>query len=207
MLAVLVLPLGAARRAVAAGPAATDVERARAHFEAGSGLYQLGRYDEAIREFSAGYALSHRPQFTLNIAQCYRMLGRYQDARDMIRRFLDEAPADAPERPSAVALLAETEAKLRESGTPPPAASAAAPPAAAPPAAAPPAAAAPAPVLVAKAPSPPPPEHRSHRAAYIALGVTGAVLVVGAAIALGVVLGAPAETVPTTPLGTVKLGR
>jgi len=202
MLAVLVLPLGAARRAVAAGPAATDVERARAHFEAGSGLYQLGRYDEAIREFSAGYALSHRPQFTLNIAQCYRMLGRYQDARDMIRRFLDEAPADAPERPSAVALLAETEAKLRESGTPPPA-----PPAEAPPAAAPPAAAAPAPVLVAKAPSPPAPEQHSHRAAYIALGVTGAVLVVGAAIALGVVLGAPAETVPATPLGTIKLGR
>ena len=202
MLAVLVLPLGAARRAVAAGPAATDVERARAHFEAGSGLYQLGRYDEAIREFSAGYALSHRPQFTLNIAQCYRMLGRYQDARDMIRRFLDEAPADAPERPSAVALLAETEAKLRESGTPPPA-----PPAEAPPAAAPPAAAAPAPVLVAKAPSPPAPEQHSHRAAYIALGVTGTVLVVGAAVVLGVVLGAPSETVPTTPLGTVKLGR
>jgi len=206
MLAVLVLPLGAARRAVAAGPAATDVERARAHFEAGSGLYQLGRYDEAIREFSAGYALSHRPQFTLNIAQCYRMLGRYQDARDMIRRFLDEAPADAPERPSAAALLAETEAKLRESGTPPPAPPAEAPPAEAPPAAAPPAAAPPAPVLVAKAP-PPAPEHRSHRAAYIALGVTGAVLVVGAAVVLGVVLGAPSETVPTTPLGTVKLGR
>src|SRR5689334_10519236 len=95
---------------------ADDLQRARAHYEAGSGLYQLGRYDEAIREFSAGYALSHRPQFALNLAQCYRKLGRLEDARDMIRRFLDEAPPNASERGEAEKLLAETEEAIRARG-------------------------------------------------------------------------------------------
>src|SRR5690242_19079065 len=44
----LVFLLLLASIAHAAEPAATEVQRARAHFEAGSGLYQLGRYDEAI---------------------------------------------------------------------------------------------------------------------------------------------------------------
>jgi tetratricopeptide (TPR) repeat protein len=178
---------------------ATDLERAKAHYEAGSGLYQLGRYDEAMREFSAGYALSHRPQFALNIAQCYRMLGRYEEARDMIRRFLDEAPADAPERPSATRLLAETEEQIRLRGAPPP------PPVLEPP----PAASAPAPPPVAVSPPPPAPAappRQSHRAAYIALGVTGAVLVVGAAVAIGLVVALPTETVPSTGLGAVRFG-
>jgi tetratricopeptide (TPR) repeat protein len=181
----------------AAAPAATDLERAKAHYEAGSGLYQLGRYDEAMHEFSAGYALSHRPQFALNIAQCYRMLGRYEEARDMIRRFLDEAPADAPERPSATRLLAETEAQIRAQGTATP------PPVLEPP----PAATKPPPPIAVTAPAatkPPPPPRRSHRAAYIALGVTGAVLVVGAAVAIGLVVAFPTETVPSTSLGSVR---
>ena len=200
----LLLSLGAR----AAEPSAVDVQRARAHYEAGSGLYQLGRYDEAIREFSAGYALSHRPQFALNIAQCYRMLGRYEDARDMIRRFLDEAPRDAPERPNATALLAETEQQIRQHSaaaagpapgpaaqTPAPAAATVMPPAT--------------PAATARDAPPPArtPERRSHRGAFIALGVIGGVLVVGGAVTLAVLLSSPGESTPTTALGTVRFGR
>jgi hypothetical protein len=47
---------------------------------------------------------------------------------------------------------------------------------------------------------------RSHRAAWIAVGVTGAVLVVGAAITLGVVFGSGGERVPATGLGPVRFG-
>lgn len=176
----------------AAEPGATELQRARAHFEAGSGLYQLGRYDEATREFSAGYALSHRPQFALNIGQCYRMLGRYEDARDMIRRFLDEAPADAPERASATALLGEVEQQIRRAAAErrPPATARVEPAA---------------PALTTTAP-PPAETRRSHRGVWIALGVTGAVLV-GAALTIGLVAAFPTETVPATGLGTVRFGR
>jgi tetratricopeptide (TPR) repeat protein len=191
-LLMMLAPLAAG----AVEPGANDLQRARAHFEAGSGLYQLGRYEEATREFSAGYALSHRPQFALNIGQCYRMLGRYEDARDMIRRFLAEAPADAPERASATKLLNEVEQQIRrqaDATTSAPAATSAPP------------AATSAPALTASGPAASPP-HRSRRGLWIALGVTGAVLVVGAALTIGLVAAFPTETVPSTGLGTVRFG-
>lgn len=83
--------------------------RARAHYEVGLGMYHLGNYQDAIREFSAGYDLSPRPEFLINLGQAYRKLGKLVEARDMFRRYLDATPATAPDRKQVEQLLAEVE--------------------------------------------------------------------------------------------------
>src|SRR4051794_39314445 len=73
--------------------------RARSHFEAGRALYNLQQYTDAIREFSAGYQLVNKPQFLVNLAQCYDRLasgtsdlaGRrdaLEHARDLYNKYL-----------------------------------------------------------------------------------------------------------------------
>jgi tetratricopeptide (TPR) repeat protein len=107
---VAVVAWAAAAQAQIADP----VVRARTHFEAGRALYQLGDYTQALREFAAGYQLAPRPQFLLNLGQCYRKLDELGQARDMYRRYLHDAPATDPERPQARQILAEIEEQLGE---------------------------------------------------------------------------------------------
>ena len=100
------------------------VARARTHFEAGRALYQLGNYNEALREFAAGYQLAARPQFLLNLGQCYRKLDDLQNARAMYQRYLHDAPATDPERPQAQQILAEIDKQIADkqaAAAPPPA--------------------------------------------------------------------------------------
>lgn len=75
-----------------------EVARAKTHFQAGKTHYELGRYSEAIREFAAGYALSPRPEFLINLGQAYRASGDRASALDMYERYLEKAPANAKAR-------------------------------------------------------------------------------------------------------------
>ncbi|HEX8953349.1 MAG TPA: tetratricopeptide repeat protein, partial [Polyangia bacterium] len=93
---------------------ADDVARARTHFEAGRALYQLGNYNEALREFAAGYQLAPRPQFLLNLGQCYRKLDDLANARAMYQRYLHDAPASDPERPQAQQIRAEIDRQIAD---------------------------------------------------------------------------------------------
>jgi tetratricopeptide (TPR) repeat protein len=88
------------------------VTRARTHFEAGSALYRVGNYNDALREFQLGYQLAPRPRFLLNIGQCHRKLDDLPQARAALQRFLDEAPADAAERGQVKELLADVEREI-----------------------------------------------------------------------------------------------
>ena len=117
VMAVALLVAGATARA------GDDREaRARAHYEVGLGMYHLGNYGDAVREFTAGYELSPRPEFLINLGQAYRKLHQLDRARDMFQRYLARAPADAPDRAQVRALLAEVEAERAapSSSTPPP---------------------------------------------------------------------------------------
>jgi tetratricopeptide (TPR) repeat protein len=98
--------------AAGAAPSADDLARGRTHFEAGQAMYQLGRYAEAAREFSASYALTQKTALILNIGSCYRKLGDLTAAREVFSKFLSEAPAQDPYRPQVVRLLAEIDADL-----------------------------------------------------------------------------------------------
>ena len=104
------------------------IARARTHFEAGRALYQLGNYNEALREFAAGYQLAPRPQFLLNLGQCYRKLDDLQQAREMYQRYLHDAPASDPERPQAQQILAEIDRQIADREAAAAAAAAPAPP-------------------------------------------------------------------------------
>jgi tetratricopeptide (TPR) repeat protein len=91
------------------------ISRARTHFEAGRALYNLGNYTDAIREFSAGYQLAPRPQFLVNLGQCYRKLGGLENltkARDLYRKFLDEASPGDPDREQVKSVLTDLEQEI-----------------------------------------------------------------------------------------------
>src|SRR5690348_12815690 len=103
-LALAVCALVASTRADAE---ADRLARAKGYYEAGEGLFKLGRYGEAIREFSAGYALMPEPRFLINIGQSYRELGDRRHAAEMYQRFLDAAPRNDPLRPQVERLFAE----------------------------------------------------------------------------------------------------
>lgn len=202
-LAVVALLAGAAR----AQTADDTLSRARAHFEAGRALYQLGNYTEAVREFSAGYQLVPRPQFLLNLGQCYRKLDDLPKARDMYRRYLHEAAANDPERPQAQQILDEIERRLAapKPAPPPPAAPAPAPtvapsPAAPAPAPAPAASSAHSPAAMVVASAPPPEKKPFIKRNWWIIPV-GAV-VVGVGVGLGVYYG----TRPADPCSGANLG-
>ena len=100
--------------AAAHAQADDDIARARTHFEAGRALYQLGNYNEALREFAAGHQLAPRPQFLLNLGQCYRKLDDLGKAREMYQRYLHDAPSSDPERPQAQQILAEIDRQIAD---------------------------------------------------------------------------------------------
>src|SRR5438132_61650 len=84
------------------------VRRARAHFEVGLGMYNLGNYREALKEFAAGYQLTHKPKFLVNMGQAYRRLNELDSARGMYNRYLAEAAPNDPDRAQVLRLLTET---------------------------------------------------------------------------------------------------
>jgi tetratricopeptide (TPR) repeat protein len=163
LLAVLSLLLAASVRAEE-----NDAEaRARAHYEVGLGMYHLGNYGQAIREFTAGYELSPRPEFLINLGQSYRKLHQLDQAREMYRRYLSQTRPDAPDRQQVQDLLAEVD---REAAQSPPRVTAPSP----------------ATVLVA-APATPPPSHKRLRHLWWIIPTSAVVVgtVLGVALAFG----------------------
>lgn len=149
---------------------ATDAEeRSRLHYEIASGFYNLGNYTEAAREFAAGYQLTKKPEFLIDLGQCYRKLNDRARAAEMFKKYLAEAPpSELERRRAAEQVLGEIERELAAPG---------------------PVAAPPAPVLTAPAPAPravdrgatPPPRKSGFRRLWWILPVV-AVVVAGAAL-------------------------
>lgn len=108
-------------------------QEAREHVGKGADALRGGRYDEAMKEFEAGYALLPRPGFVLNMAHVQRQAGNLARARGYYRRYLDLDPGSAQraEVEKAIAdidtALAPTRGSARPGGTAPPAAGASAP--------------------------------------------------------------------------------
>jgi tetratricopeptide (TPR) repeat protein len=143
--------------------------RARAHYEIGSGLYRLGDYSGAQREFAAGYELTHKPGFLLNLGQTYRKLHDLSSARDMYKKFLDDAPPEDPQRAQARQVLGDIEAELRSQPAPAPS-PVPKPAVVSAPVVAP---VAPAPSAVVAAPRPPKKRGRALQIAGITVGIVG----------------------------------
>lgn len=172
-------------------PESDEVARAKTHFQAGKTHYELGRYSEAIREFAAGYALSPRPEFLINLGQAYRASGDRVSALDMYERYLEKAPANAKAREQVQGIVETLRAEIA-------AEKAKAPPPDAPvkteltPASTPP------PAVTAEAPG---------AARVVVPIVIGGVVVVGAAIVTGVLLANAPSCRNAPALGCLDLRR
>jgi tetratricopeptide (TPR) repeat protein len=91
---------------------AQSAERqAREHYRRGKDAYAAQRFEEAYREFEAGYRLSDRPLFLLNMGHAKRRAGDLPMAKALFRRFLQLQP-DSPHRAEVENLLRDVEAAL-----------------------------------------------------------------------------------------------
>ena len=59
---------------------------AKEHFARGTSYYDLGKYDDAIKEFEAAYQLKNDPAFLYNLAQSYRLAGNANGRCTFTRR-------------------------------------------------------------------------------------------------------------------------
>ena len=66
---------------------------AKTHFELGQTYSSAHRYEEALAEFSAGYELSRKPLFLFNMAECARLAGKPERARELYERYVAEDPS------------------------------------------------------------------------------------------------------------------
>ena len=84
---------------------------AKAHANRGTGMYNLGRFSEALSEFEAAYLAVQDPPFLFNIAQCHRKMGNGKEALESYRSYLRVAPA-APNRAEVQKHIAELERQV-----------------------------------------------------------------------------------------------
>ncbi|MSP61520.1 MAG: hypothetical protein EXR72_14510 [Myxococcales bacterium] len=101
--------LGIARLCAAGDP---DREAARRHFQAGSLLFDQGRYADAIAEFEVARGLVNLPAFDYNIARGHEYLEHWDRAADAYERFLAASPGD----PDALQLRARVGALRLRAG-------------------------------------------------------------------------------------------
>lgn len=66
----------------------TDDAAAQAHFSAAASYYDMGSYEDALREFRVAYDLSQRPGLLYNLSLCYQQLGQLTEAADALERYL-----------------------------------------------------------------------------------------------------------------------
>jgi tetratricopeptide (TPR) repeat protein len=85
----------------------------RQHFDAGNDYYSAGEFEAALREFQAGYALLPNPKFLLNMGQTYRKLGRLDDARAALLKYMDTLGAGDQRRGSVADVVAEIDLERR----------------------------------------------------------------------------------------------
>jgi len=65
---------------------------AKEHYNRGTSFYDLGKYDEAIKEFEAAYELKNDPAFLYNLAQSYRQAGNHERAVHFYKTYLRYVP-------------------------------------------------------------------------------------------------------------------
>ncbi len=80
---------------------------AAVHVKAADTHYKLGRFDEALAEYSAAYELFPAPPLLFNLAQCHRNLKHWERAVFFFEGYLRARP-DAKNRALVEELLAES---------------------------------------------------------------------------------------------------
>jgi tetratricopeptide (TPR) repeat protein len=85
------------------------------HLTTGNLYYRrLHDFEKAIEEYKAGALREDAPVFSYNLAQCYRMLGRYKDAIWHYERFLDRGKPRGEVEVFVRKLIAEMKGELEK---------------------------------------------------------------------------------------------
>jgi tetratricopeptide (TPR) repeat protein len=114
--------------AVGAGPAwaqqppPDNKAAAKEHYIRGTSFYDLGRFDDAIREFEAAYHLKNDPAFLYNLAQSYRQANKPEQALHFYKTYLRYVPK-APNKADIEDKIKALEQQVAQKGTgttPPP---------------------------------------------------------------------------------------
>lgn len=85
--------------------------KAREHYRRGEEAFKAERYEEAFREFEAGFALVPRALFVLNMAHSERKRGELRSAIALYRKFLVMEP-ESKLRPEVESVVSELEAAI-----------------------------------------------------------------------------------------------
>lgn len=100
-----------------AGPASADDRadktKAKALFDEAQVHYQVGRFEEAEKDYSKAYELARLPGFLFNIGQCHRELKDYARALSFYESYLEKKP-DAKNRGIVEGLIAEAKGKIAD---------------------------------------------------------------------------------------------
>lgn len=195
----------------AAGAAPSPAAEAKAEFDKANRFFLAHEFEAALPHFEKAYVLSgKRPSTIRALAQCERALNRYEDALAHFREYLATTPrpTDAGAIEETITLLLEVKAEADRAAEVARAAEQAArdpaPPVPAPlPSAAPSPPPSSAPVALV---APSPPEEEGIWSSPV-LWIVGAVAIVGAGVAVGVVAGQPSEPAPYGGSSGVVLGR
>lgn len=159
-------------------------------FDRGMRFYQRDDYDRAIEQFDIGYRLLPEPTFIYNIAQAHRLANRPEKALEFYRQYLQLSPA-AGNRQEVLGRIAQLEKQL---GPRAPGLTLILPPG-------PVSETEPAPEPLLAAPVEDSSSKKKRKAWPIVLGVIGGVVVVGAAVGLGVYFGTKEpSTAPFQPV-------
>jgi tetratricopeptide (TPR) repeat protein len=101
--------------AAVGGYARADAPTAKDLYENGRKNYNLGHYEDALKDFEKAYQTKDDPAFLFNIAQCQRSLRRYEEAARTYRAYLRESNEVSPAaREQVQKLIAEMEKAAAE---------------------------------------------------------------------------------------------
>jgi tetratricopeptide (TPR) repeat protein len=86
-------------------------QRSKAHFDRGRAAFNLGEYEEAVREWEEGYKWRPLPLFLYNMAEAEKRAGHLERALERYKRYLVVSPR-APERKSVEKTIASLEKQI-----------------------------------------------------------------------------------------------
>jgi len=86
-------------------------QEAKKHFKLAEQHYKLGRFKDALKEYSIAYELAPLAGFLFNIGQCHRLLGNHERAVFFYEGYLREKP-NAKNRNAVLKLIKESKREL-----------------------------------------------------------------------------------------------
>lgn len=93
----------------------TDARSLKELYDSGRKNYNLGLYQDALRDFQSAYRVKDDPVFLFNIAQCQRNLHQYEDAERSYRAYLRESSdVSTATREQVQKLIAEMDRAVAE---------------------------------------------------------------------------------------------